>query len=135
VSFQSLIQAHPGLSLFDAQSSRRLRLVSGYFLLVGFLGAVVGPVSVLVGFLAFPAFRSHSYPLLVAVAVSEVVFAGWLLAGILLARRQKRGALLAFVVLLYQILGRMGHAGNASPYLIFGVIGMLALLSILGELR
>jgi hypothetical protein len=130
----------PGFSLFSPGSSLRLRLISGYFMLVGFLGAIVGPLSVLFGVWAVPAFagyaRAGSHRLLLGLGQQVLVFAGWLLAGLLLARRRKQGALVAFLVLLYQIIGSVDlSVGKVSLHLVLGVTGMILILAVLKELR
>jgi hypothetical protein len=117
-----------------------LRLISGYFMLVGFLGGVVGPLSVLFGVLAVPTFagyaRADSHRLLIGFGVSALVFAGWLLAGVLLARRRKQGALIAFLFLLYQVIGYVDlSTGRVPLHLVLGVSGMILILSVLKELH
>jgi len=126
--------------LFSPGSSVRLRLISGYFMLVGFFGGVVAPLSVLFGLVAIPSFngfgRAEPHRLLLDIGTSMLIFAGWLWAGILLARQRKQGALTAFLFLLFQVIGNVDLSlGRVSLHLVLGVSGMILILSVLKELR
>lgn len=109
-------------------------------MLVGILGAVTGPLSLLFGLLTIPSFAAHaragSHRLLVGLGASTLIFAGWFLAGVLLARQRKLGALIAFLFLLYQVIGGVDlSVGRVSLHLILGASGMILVLTVLKELH
>jgi hypothetical protein len=80
--------------------------------------------------------RADSHRLLLEVGASMLIFCGWLLAGILLARQRKQGALVAFVFLLFQVIGNVDLSlGRVSPHLVLGVSGMILILTVLKELH
>ena len=120
----------------SGQPSSRLRLVSGYLVGSGILAAAFTAVAILGIVFGQRSAAVDTETRVINLTIRTIIAAGWIVAGLLLQRRSRTGAVIALIMFCVPISASLFlHQPMPRVTLIVAGVGAALVLSVLSELR